>query len=80
MITINGGFFTGYSKLLGKNGKAKDMAKWYYTKDYDSILDYVIEETERFLDGYQTMCHNLPFLKSVMESKTGTPSDLKELR
>lgn len=80
LITINGGAFTGSHHLVGKSGKAKDMAMWYHTEDYSSILDYIVEETEMFLDGYQTICQELPLLKKTLEKQGETPTGLDDLR
>ena len=80
LITVNEGKFTGYSLVLGKNGKASNIASWYYSKDYDSILDYIVEETENFLEGYQLLCYKLPMLKRNLESLGHAPTGLDDLR
>ena len=80
LILINSGAFTGYSKLLGKNGRASNMAKWYHTKDYISILDYIIEEAEAFHDVHQIIGHNLPLLKQIIEQEGNLSRDTHDLR
>ena len=80
LITINGGRFTGYSKVLGKNGAAANMANWYYKEDYNSILDYITNETESFLDSYQILCHNLPLLKQILKQRSETSEEMHDLR
>jgi hypothetical protein len=80
LITINGGRFTGYSKVLGKNGTASNMANWYYKEDYNSILDYITNETESFLDSYQILCHNLPLLKQILKQRSETSEEMHDLR
>ena len=80
LILINDGAFTGYSKLLRKNGRAYNMAKWYHTKDYNSILDYIIAETEAFHDVHQIIGHNLPLLKQIIEQEGNLSRDTHDLR
>jgi len=79
LILINGGAFTGYPKVLGKNGSASSMAKWYYNKDYHKIIDYILDETESFHLAHQVMSYNLPSLKQLIAQRVGTSKDTGDL-
>ena len=52
-ILINHGVKKGSTKMFGKEGKAVNMKNWYYNKDYDSIENYIKEETEDFVNRFQ---------------------------
>lgn len=67
LILMNGGNFLGYAKILGKRNEAWNMARWYYNKEYNSILDYITRETEAFHDVHQIVGRHLPTLKKIIE-------------
>jgi hypothetical protein len=52
LIMLNNGSFKGYPRFLGKAGLARNMAAWYYNRNYQKILDYVITEVADFLKIY----------------------------
>lgn len=52
-ILINHGVKKGSTKMFGKEGKAVNMKDWYYNKDYDTIENYIREETEDFVNKFQ---------------------------
>lgn len=63
MVIVNGGSFKGYSILLGKSGRAANMAKWYYDKDWQRIEQYVEQEAMDFVRAYTTLKLEIPKLK-----------------
>ena len=75
LVLINKGAFTGYHTVLAKNGRASNMAKWYYNEQYDEILRYIMAEAESFHLAHQVMSYNLPLLKDLIEQKVGTSND-----
>ncbi len=49
LVIVNNGSFKGYQQFLGKAGAARNMAAWYYSGNYQAILDYVNNEVIDFL-------------------------------
>ena len=70
LIGINEGRFANYSEPIGKNSEAKNMANWYYSKQWDIITDYIIRETNGFLTNYQILMKELPELRKKLDSST----------
>ncbi len=60
LVIVNNGSFKGYPCFLGKSGLARNMVAWYYNKDYQKILDYVITEVADFLRMYFVLKTVLP--------------------
>ena len=60
LVIANGGKFEGYSRFLGKSGLAKNMENWYYTQNYDAILQYIRKETEDFVKAYSLLKKEMP--------------------
>jgi hypothetical protein len=60
LVIVNNGSFKGYPCFLGKAGLARNMAAWYYNKDCQKILDYVITEVADFLKIYFVLKTVLP--------------------
>jgi hypothetical protein len=59
LVLVNNGSFKGYQRFLDRAGLAKNMAAWYYSGNYQAILDYVKNEEKDFLKMYfvlQTLC------------------------
>ncbi len=65
LVIVNNGSFKGYPRFLGKSGLARDMAGWYYNKDYHKILDYVINEVADFLKMYFVLKTVLPKMITI---------------
>jgi len=63
MVIVNGGSFKGYSILLGKSGRAANMAKWYYDNDWQRIEQYIEHEAMDFVRVYSTLKEDLPKLR-----------------
>lgn len=62
LIIANGGSFKGYQRFLGKSGLAKDMASWYYAKNYSAIEDYITKEIEDLVKVYVLLKARLPMI------------------
>lgn len=63
LIILNGGRFRGCAELIGKTGRAKSMAQWYATKNYDIIEEYIIEEARDFATVYSILKKEIPKLR-----------------
>ncbi len=66
LIAINKGQFRKYSELIGKSHEAKNMANWYYSKQWDKITDYIKRETQGFITNYQILLHEMPELRNKL--------------
>ena len=68
LIGINNARFIGYSELIGKGGEARNISGWYYSKEYDKIIDYIQRETKGFISNYQILMNELPILRKKLNS------------
>jgi hypothetical protein len=57
MILLNGGRFKGYHLILNKSGSGSSVPIWYENKDFDKIIEYVIDETTSFTAFYNKVYH-----------------------
>jgi hypothetical protein len=60
LVLVNNGYFRGYQRFLGKAGRARDMASWYYAGNYPAILEYINDEVQDFLWMYFVLKTVLP--------------------
>ena len=60
LVLVNNGSFKGYQRFLDRAGLAKNMAAWYYSGNYQAILDYVKNEEKDFLKMYFVLRTVLP--------------------
>jgi len=63
-ILMNKGQFKG-SKLSDLTGKKEDginIPLWYENKEYDKIIDYIINETKEFIKFNAWLYKKMPFL------------------
>jgi hypothetical protein len=63
LIILNGGRFKGCAEFLGKTGKARNMAQWYASKNYDIIEEYIIQEATNFANVYSILKKEIPKLR-----------------
>lgn len=70
LIAINNGQFKNYSASIGKNSEARNMAEWYYSKQWDKIIDYIQRETTGFLKNYQILMTEMPSLREKLDPNT----------
>ena len=64
LIIMNGGKFRGCAELIGKTGRARNIAQWYVSKDYHLIEQYIVEEAEDFAIFYSMLKKEIPKLRS----------------
>ena len=55
----HGGRFKGYHLILNKAGSGSSVPKWYNNKEYDKIIEYVIDETTSFTNFYNKIFHSM---------------------
>lgn len=63
LIILNGGRFRGCAEFIGKTGRARNMAQWYASKNYDIIEEYIIEEARDFATVYSILKKEIPKLR-----------------
>jgi len=70
IVILNKGEFKGASleKFCGKEQSGKMVSHWYAMKDYASIENYIIKESEAFLRFYQKLKNEMPKM-SLMNKK-----------
>ena len=61
-ILMNNGEFkgSGLDKLTGKAMSGRLIPEWYGAKEYDKIRDYIVNETESFLEFHAWLCREMP--------------------
>lgn len=74
MILLNGGRFKGYHQILNKAGSGASVPKWYNSKEYDKIIDYVVDEADAFTSFYNKV-HHLMFNKDLKDVVFNTRID-----
>ena len=57
MILLNGGRFKGYHLILHKADSGSSVPQWYNNKEFDKIIEYVIDETTSFTTFYNKVYH-----------------------
>jgi len=57
MVLLNGGRFKGYHLILNKAGTGSSVPQWYENREYDKIIDYVLDETRSFTKFYNKIYH-----------------------
>ena len=57
MVLLNGGRFKGYHLILNKAGTGSSIPQWYENKEYEKIIEYVIDETTSFTTFYNKVYH-----------------------
>jgi hypothetical protein len=65
LVLVNNGSFKGYQRFLGKIGLAKNMASWYYGRNYEAIENYINNEVRDFLRMYFVLKTVLPKIIAV---------------
>jgi hypothetical protein len=63
-LMMNGGQFkgSGLSDLTGKKGQGIKIPEFYENKEYDKIIDYIVNESEEFLKFNNWLFRNMPFV------------------
>lgn len=67
MILLNGGRFKGYNLILNKSGSGSSVPQWYADKEFDKIIEYVVDETISFTSFYNKI-YNLMFKGDLKEN------------
>ena len=60
LVRVSDGYFRGYQRFLGKADRARNMASWYYSRNYQAILNYINNEVPDFLKMYFVLGTVLP--------------------
>jgi|SRR3989344_5920599 len=65
-ILMNSGQFkgSGLDKITGKKSDGSNIPNWYLTKEYQKIIDYILNETEEFLFFNSWLYSRMPELLS----------------
>ena len=63
LIMMNKGMLKGYTNILGKKQSGNVIKEFYEKNDRDSIIQYIKDETENFLQKYQSLKKELPNIK-----------------
>lgn len=63
LVIMNEGKFRGCAELIGKTGRARNMAQWYTSKNYDMIEQYIVQEARDFATFYSALKKELPKLR-----------------
>ena len=63
LIMMNKGMLKGYANILGKKQSGNVIKEWYEKNERDRIIQYIKDETENFLQKYQTLKKELPNIK-----------------
>jgi len=64
-ILMNKGEFKGsaLSDITGKKGKGIQIPEWYTQRDYKSIIDYIVNETEEFTKFTMWLYKEMPEIR-----------------
>jgi hypothetical protein len=57
MVLLNGGRFKGYNLILNKSGSGSSVPQWYDKREFNKIIEYVIDETTKFTTFYYKIYH-----------------------
>jgi hypothetical protein len=57
MVLLNGGRFKGYHLILNKSGSGSSVPQWYAKKEFNNIIEYIIDETTKFTAFYYKIYH-----------------------
>jgi len=57
MVLLNGGRFKGYNLILNKSCSGSSVPQWYVKREFDKIIEYVIDETTKFTTFYYKIYH-----------------------
>lgn len=60
LVIKNHGKFKGSALSAGKTGEASNMNTWYYNKEFDKIVEYIMRETVNFTNVYSTLKTVIP--------------------
>jgi hypothetical protein len=63
LVIRNYGKFKGSALSVGKTGEASNMCTWYYNKEFDKIVEYIIRETINFINVYCLLKTVIPEIK-----------------
>jgi hypothetical protein len=65
-ILMNKGEFkdSGLDKLTGKKQSGSSIMDWYHEKNYDSIENYIKNETDEFVKWYEWLHKTMPELRT----------------
>ena len=62
MVLMNYGEFknSGLNNMIGKNQNGSSIPEWYSNRDYERIENYIVQETQSFLEFFTWACSELP--------------------
>ena len=68
MILLNGGRFKGYHHILNKTTSGALIPKWYKKKQFEEIINYIVEEASAFTSFYSNVYQMMfnPHLKNIV--------------
>jgi hypothetical protein len=55
---------SGLDKLTGKKHSGSPLIEWYNTKNYQSIENYIQNETDEFVKWYEWLHKEMPGLRN----------------
>jgi hypothetical protein len=63
---INGGRFSNYSRMVGKEGIGINVPIWYQNGHYERIVSYIEMEARAFVRTYTILKRSLPTLGALI--------------
>ena len=79
-IMMNCGEFkgSGLDKITGKKQSGTNIPYWYSEQQYDSINEYIVNETQEFIKWYIWLLNRLPDLRTEWNSKISDTDTVPE--
>ncbi len=64
LVLMNNGKFkdSGLDKMTGKKQSGRQVGEWYEAKEYDTIIEYIKNETDEFVKFFKYLCQEMPIL------------------
>ena len=72
-VLMNFGQFkgSGLDKITGKKSNGRNIPIWYGNKEYDKIIDYIMNETEEFIKFNAWLYKEMPKLHQLFKGEFG---------
>lgn len=70
LVFMNGGSFkdSGLDKMTGKKQSGKLIGEWYKAKKYDTIIKYIKDEADAFVEFFEWLHKEMPILYKKFHS------------